>query len=314
MTRPDRLASPTRAVVSMKTMRAPVRRARTQNGTTRLAPEATTTPGRTARRTAMARARLGSTRTGLRPYSGRRSTRSPRRSRSSACGPGDVTHTRGASSCGPTAASRSRWPPGDPARTVTARAGIRSPDLARQRGGVDAGLLAGGAVPCQLVQARDRRGAQALQQRRVGVELAEVPGESVDVAGGMDEAGAAVLAAGAGRVGHGEDAAARLRLVGHERAALLDGRQDEHVAVAHELREVGHVAADLDARVLEQRRDGLAVAGDELAADADPAAGLAGARALPRAQRVVQALARLEAPGEQGGQRLPDRSRPESGA
>src|SRR4051794_37612549 len=228
MTRPDRLASPTRAVVSMKTMRAPVSRARTQNGTTRLAPEATTTAGRTERSSRIAPTRFGSTLTGLRPYSGSRSTRSPRRSRSSACGPGDVTQTRGASSCGPTTASRSRWPPGEPARTVTSRDRIASPrraELAGQRGGVDAGLLLRRAVPREVVEALDRRGAQALQQRRVAVELAQVGGERVDVARRVDEPRPRVLAAGPGRVGYREDAAARLRLVGHERAALLDRRQ-----------------------------------------------------------------------------------------
>src|SRR5689334_6687652 len=210
------LASPTRAVVSMKTSRAPVRRASTQNGTTRLAPEATTTAGRVVRSTAIARRRLGSTRTGLRPYSGSRSTRSPRRSRSSACGPGAVTQTRGAPSRdGPTAVSRSRWPPGEPARTVTALRAMpspRHPDPALQGGGVHVGLLARRAFPGQLVEPRDRRGAQALEQRGVAVELAQVGGERVDVARGMDEPGAAVLAAGPGRVGHGEHAAARLRL------------------------------------------------------------------------------------------------------
>ena len=124
----------------------------------------------------------------------------------------------------------------------------------------------------------------------------------------MDEPGAPVLAARAGRVGHGEHAAAGLRLVGHERAALLDGRQDEHVGLPHELGEVGHVAAHLDARVVEQRCDDLAVAGDELAADDEAPAALAGAGARPGAQRVVQALARLEAAGEQRGQGPADRA------
>src|SRR6476620_4890227 len=242
MTRPDMLASPTRAVVSTNTIRAPVRRARTQNGTTRLAPEATTTDGRSARSTRIARTRFGSARIGLRPYSGRRSTCSPRRARSSACGPGAVTHARGSSSDGPTAVSRSRWPPGEPARTVTLRFGTPSParaDVARQRGRVDAGLLLGRAVPGELVEPGDRRRAQAHEQRGIRVELTEMGGERAHVAGGVDEPGAPVLAACAGRVGHGEHAAAGLGLVGHERAALLDGRQDEHVGLPHELGEVG---------------------------------------------------------------------------
>src|SRR5690349_18770420 len=314
MTRPDMLASPTRAVVSMKTTREPVRRASRQKGTTRLAPDATTTAGRTVRRTRSARRRFGSTLTGLRPYSGSRSTCSPRRSRSSACGPGDVTQTRAPSRDGPTTVSRSRWPPGEPASTVTLRLATTSPgraEVARQRGGVDTGLLLRRPVPGQLVEPLHGRGAQPLEERGVGVELAQVGGEGVDVAGGMDEAGDAVLAAGAGGVRDGEHAAAGLRLVRDERAALLDGRQDEHVALTHETGEVRDVPPDLNTGIREQRRDDLAVAGHELAADDEAPAPLARAGALPGVQGVVQALARLEPAGEQRRQRPADRPRRE---
>ena len=101
----------------------------------------------------------------------------------------------------------------------------------------------------------------------VVIQEPQIGSERRDVAGGVDEAFAAVVAARSRGVRDERHAAAAHRLVGDERAALLEGRQQEHVAPLQEGLGVVDEADDLDARVVEPGGEQVAVAGRERAGD-----------------------------------------------
>src|SRR5512133_4073789 len=107
--------------------------------------------------------------------------------------------------------------------------------------------------------------AQPREELAIAVQRAELRRQRVDVADAVHERVLAVAAdVGAGVRDHRDGAAAE-RLDAHEPEALLDAGQDEDVAAAHELRDVGAVAERLDARVSEHVGELLGVVGQELA-------------------------------------------------
>ena len=127
-------------------------------------------------------------------------------------------------------------------------------------------------------------------------------GQRGDVSGSVHEPVDAVSAACTGRLRDDEHAATRLRLVRHERAPLLERGKDEDVALAHQLGGVRHEPVELDARVREKRLEDALVVRLHRAADDEPAV-LGRAGVEPGSKRVVEALPRLAASDEDGGER-----------
>ena len=94
---------------------------------------------------------------------------------------------------------------------------------------VDLHQALSGAVPGQHVAPAQRRTLEPGQQRSVGVEQAQVLGQPGDVARTVHQTFVRMAANGAGGIGDDQGAAGCLGFVRHERAALLDGWQDQQV-------------------------------------------------------------------------------------
>ena len=129
-----------------------------------------------------------------------------------------------------------------------------------------------------------------------------MPGQGRLVAGGMDEPVGHVLGRRPGGVADQQHAAGGLRLVGDERAALVQARQEQDVGGAHQRREVAHEPALLDAGIVEQVAEPAAELLVDLAAEHE-VRGLRRAAGPPRAQPVVQPLGGLAAGGVEHGER-----------
>ena len=161
-----------------------------------------------------------------------------------------------------------------------------------------------GGRPAQLGGVGHGGGAQPAERRAVRVEQVELRGQGRDVAGLVHEAVHVVVEERARRGRHERDASGDLRLVGDERAALLEARQHQHVG-ACELVDgrPGH-APELDARVVEPIGEECAVVVVDGAEDQQPSL-VAGRRGDPGVQRVMESLPRLDAAEEDRGQSGP---------
>ena len=116
--------------------------------------------------------------------------------------------------------------------------------------------------------------------------------ERVDIGGAMR----------AGPIRHDEYTAACSRLIGHERAALLERWQNEDVAPAHEPGRIVDLAVLFDAGVAEQVTERPLISRFDPTGD-HKLAGLCSARVKPRPESEVKALARFPATHEAGCER-----------
>ena len=133
------------------------------------------------------------------------------------------------------------------------------------------------------------------------VQQVELGGEGLDVARLVDEPVDVVVEQRAGGPRHERDASGDLGLVGHEGAALLEARQQQHVGARQLLDRGRRHPAQLDARVRQAIGDHGPVLVVDGAEDQEASLAAGGGRD-PRVEGVVEALARFDAAEEDRGQ------------